>query len=540
MAQENNAFLNVFDAKNMTTTENGALSKVSTLSVITDQFGKAGNYRERNIEDVFADMDALWNENQLYALRFVFYLRMVTRKTTLIDGDSNATTTESVQKGQGARDEVYKRLLWLAKYQPMAFYENIWVLPFVGSWKDMWMLMYYDEKFDLHCIDRKDIIFNLINWGLSSKASTDLVKKYMPRIKPWPKCKTDWTIFANKIAREFANYCHLSYKDYNHLKTSGCAHDFQKIICDRRYPEIEWNKIPGKALNILAGGKFLSRHCLTTAFTEWVMAQPTVKFTGYVCDLYRETRAHMNKMPLYKKILTDKQFDELIAKAEADGKIKGNVWCALDTSGSMGIEVTNKYRAIDICVSLGIFFSTLNKGAFHKNVIMFDSVSRVLQLEGTFTDMVNQISNENIAWGNTNFQSVIDEIIRIRKTYPNIPLEEYPQTLLVVSDMQFDVPSNMRETNYEAMKRKLYEVFPQDFVDGMKFIWWDCASRKSDFPSTVEDSGTYFFSGFDGSILQMLLGDDTDDTDTEKKPTPSMEELIEKALSQEILQYILV
>jgi hypothetical protein len=74
----------------------------------------------------------------------------------------------------------------------------------------------------------------------------------------------------------------------------------------------------------------------------------------------------------------------------------------------------------------------------------------------------------------------------------------------------------------------------------MKFIWWDCASRKSDFPSTVEDSGTYFFSGFDGSILQMLLGDDTDDTDTEKKPTPSMEELIEKALSQEILQYILV
>ena len=40
---------------------------------------------------------------------------------------------------------------------------------------------------------------------------------------------------------------------------------------------------------------------------------------------------------------------------------------------------------MNVCMSLGIYFSTLNEGAFHKNVIMFDSTSRVKQLSGSFT-----------------------------------------------------------------------------------------------------------------------------------------------------------
>ena len=85
------------------------------------------------------------------------------------------------------------------------------------------------------------------------------------------------------------------------------------------------------------------------------------------------------------------------------------------------------------------------------------------------------------------------------------------------------------------MKKKLYGFFPKEFVDNMKFIWWDCISRKSDFPATIDDPGCYFFSGFDGSIITLLLGGDAKDS---KGNTISMEELIKKALSQEILSYV--
>ena len=130
-ATKTNAFLSAVGFKATTLTENGAVTNVSTGSAIVDQFGKAGNFRGRPIEEVFADQAQIWGENAEAALRFPFYLRMVTRKVK-VNADNE---TDKVQNGQGARDESFKRLLWIAKEHPEAFYNNIWALPLVGSWK---------------------------------------------------------------------------------------------------------------------------------------------------------------------------------------------------------------------------------------------------------------------------------------------------------------------------------------------------------------------------------------------------------------------
>ena len=469
---EKRIFVPSFD--NIAFTENGAVSYKTTGTAIADQFGKAANYRGRDINAVFKEQEALWLENHENAVRFPFYLRLVTRKVK-VNGEN---VTDKVQKGQGVRDESFKRLLWLAEFQPDTFYKNIWALPLVGSWKDVWTLLFYDITIGHNIIDHT-IMFDLINEGLKCGTHTELIKKFLPRIETRSKCKTDWRSIRNDLAREFANYNKLSYKDYNRLKTSGKAHDFQKLICSGRFKDINWNLIPGRALSKLASQKFLTKHELEKGYIDWVKAQPTVKFTGYVYELMKEISttngwsSSVKNLPLFKKITIDKQFDELIKKAEADGKITDNVWCALDTSGSMGIQVIPGTSAFDICVSLGVFFATLNKGAFHKNVIMFNTVSHVKQLpDAGFCDMVSDIYNSATAWGSTNFQSVVDEIVRIRKDSPKIPLEDYPTTLLVVSDMQFNPVGANVTTNYIEMKKKLYEVFPQEFVDNMKFIWY--------------------------------------------------------------------
>lgn len=530
------------DFANIAITENGALSYATTGKAISDQFGKAANYRGRDLGVVFKEQEALWLENKEQAIRFPFYLRMVTRKTKV----NNDVATEKVQKGQGVRDEAFKRLLWFAVNMPETFYKNIWVLPIVGSWKDLWTLMYYDITLKTNAIDH-NIIFDLINQGLKCGAHVELIKKFMPRIRSHGKCTTDWANITNSLAREYANYNGLKYVEYNHLKTSGTAHDFQKLICSGRFKDINWNLIPGRALSKIASQKFLTKHELEKDYTDWVLAQPTVKYTGYVYELFKEVisssnwwNPRANKLPLFKKITIDKQFDELVRKAVEDGNILGNVWCALDTSGSMTSNVVGDISAFDICVSLGIFFSTINQGAFHKNVIMFDNVSRVKQLKGGFCDMVTDIVKSNTAWGGTNFQSVIDEIVRIRKANKNIPLEDYPQTLLIVSDMQFNPAGGNTKTNYEEMKKKLYEAFPQDFVDSMKFIWWQVTGRTTDVPATLDDNGCYFLSGFDGSIVSLLLGGEMAEKEAVTKKQPTMEELINAALGQEILSYITV
>jgi hypothetical protein len=55
-------------------------------------------------------------------------------------------------------------------------------------------------------------------------------------------------------------------------------------------------------------------------------------------------------------------------------------------------------------------------------------------------------------------------------------------------------------TNQETARKKLREVFSDEFVDNFKFIWWYCASRSGaghDVPATMDQGGNYLFSGFD-------------------------------------------
>ena len=101
--------------------------------------------------------------------------------------------------------------------------------------------------------------------------------------------------------------------------------------------------------------------------------------------------------------------------------------------------------------------------------------------------------------------------------------------------------SAQEKTNYEMATKKLSAVFPKEFVDNFKIIWWYCANRDTrDFPSTMEDAGTYMIGGYDGAIISFILGGDAPVKvdETGKKVQPTMEDVINAALNQEALALI--
>lgn len=548
-----NGFISgVMASKGSAYTENGAISYASTGKELVDQFGKAASYRNRDFSVVADDMKRLWDENPEAALKFPFYLRLITREVKMGDG----TKTETVQRGAGAKDEAFKRFVWVMKNHPDEFYRNLYLIPVVGSWKDIWQILFYAENAGVKA--DKEKFFEVIAEGLASESQTDLVKKYLPRIRSTKKCKTVWALCTNKYAKEFVSWTDgkvdggFNSESYRRMKASGEAHVFQKMMCGQRYDEINFKTIPGKALLNLVTGKFLTNHDLYNKYVEWIKSQPVAKFNGYPYELGAKLTLPgrfgrtTKELDLASKITIDKQFENLIATGKKDGgAIQGNVWCALDTSGSMDAVIPGSdVTAMNVCMSLGIYFSTLNEGAFHKNVIMFDSTSRVKQLSGSFTEMWKQIPAN--AMGSTNFQSVVNEIVRVRLEHPEIPLEDYPKTLLVVSDMQFNPAgywywNDNEPSNIEASKAKLSVAFPKEFVDEFKFVWWNVTSRRTeDFPSTLEDGSSYFFSGFDGAIVSFLLGGNAAvvDTKTGEKRMPTAEELVDIALSQEVISLV--
>jgi hypothetical protein len=136
---------------------------------------------------------------------------------------------------------------------------------------------------------------------------------------------------------------------------------------------------------------------------------------------------------------------------------------------------------------------------------------------------------------NTDFQSIIDSFVRTRQQFPNVPESDFPNTLLVVSDMQFDRTSHSLQdsisTNYQVAIEKLSSNFSKEYVDNFIFIWWDCTGRiTTNQPQSIDEPGGYVLSGFDGSILTLLLG-----KIDKKENKLSMEKSIEEILSQEVL-----
>lgn len=530
-----NRFIANLTKKN-TLTWNGAVSNSSTGDVFVDQFGKAGTYNKRPLDEVFSDMGALWSEDPEKALRLAFYLRIVTRKTKGWDGDA----MEAVQKGQGRKAEFHARMLYVALFHWETFQENLPLIPLAGSWKDLWeiMLLGFDAGLD------RTAFFDVLTRGIGNDAERPLVLKYMPLPKSKKKRVTERSKKMSALAVEYRTYLGLSDKEYRRLKAAGTGHEFQKLISRGLYDKLKFNEIPGKALNILANSDFFTDKKLDKKFEGWLEQQPMVHFNGYPYELAYQARTG-SPLKKYQRLTIDKQFEQLLATAREDqGGLKGNVWCALDTSGSMSWDesaVSGNIKAIDACVGLGIYFSALNTGVFKDSVVLFSDVSEALILRGSFCDKVAQV-NRHSAFGSTNFQSVIEEMVRIRVQRPDVPESDFPETLLVISDMQFN-PSDgftspmSTDTNYEAAMRKLRDAgFSDEFIGKFKVVWWYCSGAKTnDYPSTIDDAGTYVFSGFDGAVLTLLLGGEQQSEDGQKKERPSMKDAMELALSQELL-----
>ncbi len=541
-----NKFVKQLGKKNVVTW-NGAVSNSTTGSSTLDYFAKCGSYRGRPCEAVNADMASIFGSDPLEAMRIVLYNRMVTRKAK---GFTNVC--DSVQRGQGQRDEFVKSLAWLENNYPEYLYKNLWLVPVVGCWKDLW---YDSAATGFYYYVNKPEVFKVIKAGIKSEYHRGLLAKYLPKIRSRKSVKNERHVRLNTFARELCAFLGWSEADYRRFKSApeNCAHLYQRQMCDNEWTDIDFNMIPGKALfNILARkGKdkknAIERHDLEQKYLEWIMKQPTAKFTGYPYELYNAAKGNRT---LIKRHTFNKQFDGLIAKAKDSVNpelLKKGVLCALDTSGSMTMEYgmggiqQSGIAPIDVCVSLGIYFSNLIEGYFHDHVIMFDNQSRFLKLNGQFCDKVDQVPAN--AMGGTNFQSVIDEIVRVRRQNPEIPVSDFPEVLLVVSDMQFN-PGDYRHhvdqhTNYETAMKKLRAVGLPD----MTIIWWHVnGEHTNDFPSTIDDAGTVLISGFDGAIVTAILGGTEkvvdEKTGEQRQRTP--EEMMQLALDQEILQKVAI
>jgi hypothetical protein len=499
-------------------TWNGAVSNITTgfdkLGTCLDYFFKAGTYVSRPQPTVDTDMGRIFSDDEEIALKIVFGTRLITRKPKGAEVE-----IEDAQTGYGRKDEFYKAVVWLHNNKPDVLYANLHLIPVFGCWKDF----VTEPLIDLLNRERVYALF-------AENLDDHLARKYLPQIRSARKSRTDRDRKRSEWGKGFCAHMGMTGQEYRKLKSAGNAHIWQKQMQRGQWDQIHFNGIPGKAMLLHTSRKgkdqqtVFERHGLVERLKDWVLKQKNVKFNGYPYELLKAAQKNPS---VVQKIVYDKQFESVLETMR--GHKLGNVLSCLDISGSMSCEVTPGVSAMDICLSMGISFSAMNAGYFKDAVCGFSDSAILVKLAGGFCDRLNHLNTnaefQRVAWGSTNFQGVIDLLVDIRKKNPEIPVNEYPETILVISDMQFNpsgggyysawgsntVPQAQLETNYEAARRKLNAAGLND----MRIIWWCVNGQTTDFPSKMDDKGVYMIGGFDPNNLRALMG--LDSTNPEKK-----------------------
>lgn len=425
---------------------NGAVKYSTSGNKFIDNFAAIANFKQpRSYEDIARDMELLWSINQKDTVKLSIYIRLITRKSQVINKQNEVETLESVQKGQGLKWEGIMRMMWIAVNHPNVFKTNIHLFIAAGSWKDIITMMNLDLQYH-GWNDRK------LDWGFLSKVifaglinpnTTHLVRKYLPTIKTNSKCTTLESQADTLIGRYLAGKLNptlvkenkaKAYKMYRKCKSEGTAHEWQQKISKQLYDEINFGKIAGRALSLLVGSKFLENHNLVGKYSNWIESQPVAKYTGYVHELFAPLGQgyRCKHITSYKESTINAQFQQLVNIGKSGINSQSKLLVVRDTSSSMTYLAKGcNQTSYDIGKAMALYFSEYLTGPFANTFAEFADTCKLKQWIGN-TPCDKYINDRSESYGSTNFQSVIDLFIDLKNK--GVPESDFPTGILCISD----------------------------------------------------------------------------------------------------------
>ena len=534
-----NAFVNAGLKESARTLSNNGSEKFSTTGYpFTDQFTLLGTYKKpRNFSKIAKDCELLWSVDKRKCVMFNCYIRLITRQVSLFDGSK----TELSQRGGELKHEGIMRMIWLHQKDEAAFWKNIGLFVSMGSWQDIIKMLQYD-------LTHHDWSGRVLNWdkfgklilsALSNENTSELLKKYLPQIKATSVCKTVDAEADNMVAKWICSLLFgikgentgKTYKMYRKMKSSGTAHEFQQLISQQKFNLLDFNKIHGRALNLMVRSKFLKNQGLEQKYAEFIGNPETknVKYTGFVHELFETLAPQLSQLDVNRRETINKQFATLVKKGGESEITKFIV--VRDTSGSMGSTCTGtKMSCYNVAKALALYFSEFLSGKFADSWIEFNSSAKLNSWTGN--SPIEKWYNDHSGYvGGTNFQSVIKLFCDVKNQ--GVSEEDFPTGILCISDSEFN-PTSLGKTNVDTALDTLKNAgFSDEYVSNFKIVLWNLqnnyygSNSGKKFETYGDVQNVFYYSGFSASTIGFLTG---------KIETAS--ELVEAALAQEILEMI--
>lgn len=488
-----NTFMNgLKNATNFTYTQNGALTHKTTNSALLDMFAQGAAMRRRSDEDCILMFKKAYEENPVYALKCLFYIR-------------------DIREGQGERRFFRICMKWLASYDPKAVCRNLEYFAEYGRWDDLFVLIgskVRDDVLALICAQlfqdlRSDTPSLLAKWMPSANTSSEATKA-----------------LANDIRTEL----NMTPRQYRKMLSTlrGRIKVLERTMSANQWADIDFSKIPS-----VAGKRYrkaFARHDVDRAKSE----KPVVSYA----DFAKDTTTKVNAGTLYPydvvsealKIIpknrswyiTGSNATTLPPMDDTQRLMINKYWANLheyfagatfngiavvDTSGSMVDERPD--APINVAISLGLYCAERNSGPFANHYISFASRPQLIETEGVdFVDKVYRIYKTNLV-DNTNIEAVFDLMLNTALD-SHCSQDEIPQNVLIISDMEFDQASTTRIRDKQTLMEAIEEKWNARGYQMPNLVFWNANAAQSNIAMTLRD-GISFVSGCSPTIFRQIL-----------------------------------
>ena len=439
-----------------TTTKNGMETNSSSLNECVNLFFSIGAMRGKSSESVVKLFSKAFSEEPTTALRILFWAR-------------------DVRGGAGERKIFRDVLSYLVDNYSKVVKVNLNLIPEYGRWDDVHILFGTELENDA---------ITLLVEGL--KSGNGLCAKWMPRKG----------LIFNKVRKALK----LDPKSLRKLLVS-LSNTVEQKMCSKNWAEIEYSKTPSLAMSRYTKAFGRNDQERFGQFIEALQKGETKVNAGalYPYDITKNLR-------FGNKDLANEQWKAQPNYMEGSTEL---VLPLVDVSGSMDCSVGGNpnLTCMEVAISLGMYISERNEGAFKDMFMTFSSNPEIQKLMGPLSDRYNQLARAN--WDmSTNLEAAFKTILNQAVKF-GVPQEEMPTKILILSDMEFDSATssgwgNESDWNHSAMSM-IDEMYSNAGYVKPGIIFWNLHSNGGNFPARFDEVGTALISGFSPSILKSVL-----------------------------------
>ena len=463
-------------------TENGAIGYETSGKALVDLNFAVSSLRNKSEKEIIKRFVRAFYEDRRLAVKWLFFLR-------------------DARGGLGERRAFRVIIRYMAKSFPDTVISLVPIMADYGRFDDLLCLLDTPAEKNVMRTLKTQLYEDIEN--MQNGKNISLCAKWMPSANAS-------SAQSAKAAAKLQGFFGLTSKEYRRMLSAlrSYINVTETYMSSNRWNEIDYSLVSSKANLVYRNAFMLHDEKRRTAYLESARKNNAVMHAGVLMPheiVSRYTARNGWRMSVCSE---DTALETLWQNLPDTVSEAGNVLCVVDGSGSMICPVGGGVTALHVSNALGIYFAERLNGAYKDKFITFSSAPKYVDLSRCLTLKEKlELAFSNSDCSNTNIEATFDLILETAVS-SRLSQSKLPQTVLIISDMEFDCAT------YRTDTETLFETIQNKFLRRgylmPKLVFWNVNSRTNAVPVRENKLGVGLVSGFSVNVCRMVLSNELD------------------------------